>query len=356
MMSAVILLFGVVAVGTCVNCCWSVPTWRGTSPHFDGERFSNDPPIARSAPSDFFKWRFHREHGPWREWTEPLPEPAPPRRVGRGELRVTFVNHATVLIQVDGLNILTDPIWSERASPLTWAGPRRHRPPGIRFEALPPIDVVLLSHNHYDHLDVPTLRRLSQAHHPRMLTGLGNRALLERNGVPGSEELEWWQTVALNDGIEIQAVPAQHFSGRSTTDRDRALWAGFVIKNRAGAVYFAGDTGYGGHFAAIRRRVGPIRLALLPIGAFRPRWLMHPIHLAPEEAARAAEDLGAATSVAIHFGTFDLADDGEDEAPRLLAEAVKASPSRPRFWVLGFGEGRDVPPGQDEGEAVPLSR
>ena len=337
------LASGVVALGASVGCSWSVPRWRGTSAHFDGERFLNVPPIEHQGLGDTLKWMSNRDLGPWKDWTDAPPGPPPPRRVGAGELRVTFVNHATALVQMDGLNILTDPIWSERASPVTWAGPRRHRPPGLRFEDLPPIDIVLVSHNHYDHLDLATLRRLVQAHHPRIVVGLGNLPTLESGGVPGAQELEWWESTDLGGGVQVVAVPAQHFSGRSLTDRDRALWVGYVVRGPSGAVYFAGDTGYGSHFVEIGRHLGPIRLALLPIGAFRPVWFMHRVHLAPEEAVRAADDLGAATSVAIHFGTFALGDDGEEEPPRLLAEAIAAREPRPRFWVLGFGEGRDVP-------------
>jgi L-ascorbate metabolism protein UlaG (beta-lactamase superfamily) len=335
---------GAAALGAVVNRYLSVPRWRGRSDHFDGERFRNEPPIRHASFGDLIEWMRHREPGPWGEWTDAAPGQPPPRRVGAGELRVTFVNHATTLLQADGLNLLTDPIWSERASPVGRIGPRRHRPPGVRFEDLPPIDAVLVSHNHYDHLDVPTLRRLARSHRPRVFAGLGNQPTLERAGFPDATELDWWQGAELPGGRRIVAVPAQHFSSRSFSDRDRALWSGFVIQGPSGGVYFAGDTGYGPHFAAIRERLGPMRLALLPIGAFRPRWFMHAVHLAPEEAVRAAEDLGAATSVAIHFGTFRLGDDGEEEAPSLLLETLAARDPRPRFWVLGFGEGRDVPP------------
>jgi L-ascorbate metabolism protein UlaG (beta-lactamase superfamily) len=339
------LISGAVALGMGLGCCaWSAPRYRGLSTHFDGERFLNVPNIEHRGVRDMVKWMRHREPGPWRDWTDAPPGAPPPRRVGAGELRVTFINHATTLVQLDGLNLLTDPIWSERASPVAWAGPRRHRPPGIRFEDLPSIDVVLVSHNHYDHLDLPTLRRLVREHRPRVFVGLGNRPTLERGGVPGAQELEWWQGAELAPGVRLTAVPAQHFSGRGLADRDRTLWAGYVVRGPAGAVYFAGDTGYGPHFAEIARRLGPIRLALIPIGAFRPRWFMAPVHLAPDEAVRAAEDVRAATTVAIHFGTFHLGDDGQEEAPALLAEAVAARTPRPRFWVLGFGEGRDVPP------------
>jgi L-ascorbate metabolism protein UlaG (beta-lactamase superfamily) len=274
-------------------------------------------------------------------------------------MRVTFVNHATALLQMDGVNVLTDPIWSERSSPVSFAGPKRVVPPGLRFEQLPPIDVVLVSHNHYDHLDLPTLRRLAAEHDPRILVPLGNRALLERAGVHGAEELGWWKSVVVADGVRVAAVPARHFSGRGMLDRNRALWAGFVVSGPAGSAYFAGDTGFGPHFQEIRDRFGSPRLAFLPIGAYRPEWFMSRVHMSPDEALRAHRILGAGTSVGIHFGTFRLADDGQDEPPErieaLLGEEVAP---RPRFWILGFGEGRDVPRegiglgSSDEGHSV----
>jgi len=253
------------------------------------------------------------------------------------------VNHSTVLVQMDGFNVLTDPIWSERCSPFSWAGPRRARPPGVRWEDLPPIDAVLISHNHYDHLDVATLQRLARDHRPRIYATLGNGALLRSRGIPVTAELDWWQSADLGPGLSLTSVPAQHFSNRSITDRNRALWTGFVIQGGAGAVYFAGDTALGPHFEQIRNRLGPVRLALLPIGAFRPEWFMSPVHLSPSEALRAHHLVGAATSVAIHFGTFQLGDDGIDEPVQLLQQEMQRLSPPPRFWVLGFGEGRDVP-------------
>jgi len=259
-------------------------------------------------------------------------------------MRVTFVNHATSLVQMDGVNVLTDPIWSERCSPVSFAGPRRAVPPGLRLDQLPPIDVVVISHNHYDHLDLPTLRAVAAAHRPRILVPRGNRSLLDRSRIRNVEELDWWQSVEIRGGVRIAAVPAQHFSGRGLFDRDRALWAGWVATGPAGSAYFAGDTGFGPHFREIRDRFGSPRLALLPIGAYRPEWFMSRVHMSPEEALRAHEILGAGTSVGIHFGTFRLADDGQDEpAARIEALTRENSPAAPRFRVLGFGEGCDVP-------------
>ena len=326
---------------------------RAASDHFDGKRFHNQETTEHGGFGLLLKWALNREPGPWRSWTDAEPGPPPPARVGPGELRVTYVNHATALVQMDGVNLLTDPIWSERCSPVGFAGPRRVRPPGLRFEDLPPIDLVLVSHNHYDHLDVPTLRRLHAAHGPRALAPLGNRRLLERTGLR-ADELDWWDAVDLG-AVTATLVPAKHFSSRSVSDRDRTLWGGFVVTGAAGAVYFAGDTGFGPHFAQIRERFGPVRLALLPIGAFRPTWFMSRVHVSPDEAVRAHQVLEAGTSVGIHFGTFRLADDGQDEPPARLEQALReaeAASARPRFWVLGFGEGRDVPAGEvDSGAA-----
>src|SRR5438034_4067188 len=202
--------------------CIAAPHYRGpASDHYDGERFHNR---EEAQQGSFLKWQLTREHGFWPAWVDDAPGPPPPRRVGGGRLRVTFINHATLLIQIDDLNVLTDPIWSERTSPLSFVGPKRHRAPGIRFDDLPPIDVVLVSHNHYDHLDIPTLRRLQQRDRPRIVTPLGNGALMRRHGVEAAIELDWWQADA-----NVTLVPARHFCARAISDRNRNLWGGFVI-------------------------------------------------------------------------------------------------------------------------------
>jgi L-ascorbate metabolism protein UlaG (beta-lactamase superfamily) len=348
---SLLALLVVVAVGGSIaGCLFSAPSYRGPrSDHFDGEKFHNQSESARQAEGfgRLLKWQLSREQGPWREFQPAPPGAAPPRRVGHGQLRVTFINHATTLIQLDDVNILTDPIWSERCSPVGWAGPRRVRPPGIRFEDLPAIDAVVISHNHYDHLDVPTLRRLAQAHKPVILAGLGNAALLKKEGVTGAVDLDWWQSTGLTAGVRVTMAPSQHFSGRGLTDRDETLWASYVISAPGGNVYFAGDTGMGPHFQQIAARFSPIRLAILPIGAFRPEWFMSRVHITPEEAIAAHHILRAGTSLGMHFGTFRLADDAQDEpTERIRAAVEKSGPApenQPRFWVLGFGEGRDVP-------------
>ena len=321
--------------------------YRGqTSDHFDGEHFYNPGNGRPGGPCGLLKWLANRKPGTWRKWTDAACGPAPPQRVTGGRIRVTFVGHSTVLIQMDGLNILCDPIWSMRASPFSLIGPRRHRPPGILFDDLPPIDLVLQSHDHYDHFDVPTLRKISTHWHPKYVVPLGVGTRLEsKNIAPSSQvtELDWWQMTTVTDNVRVTSVPARHFSGRGLRDRNKTLWCGYVIEGPSGVVCFAGDTGDGSHFREINSRFPNVRLAFLPLGAFRPEWFMGPVHISPSDAVRAHEELGATTSIGIHFGTFRLADDGEDEPVVALQQALDAAkPSHP-FCVLEPGEGREIP-------------
>lgn len=337
---------GLVAViALLLSGCFGAPGYRGPrSDHFDGERFVNQTAPAQGGLTRFLRWQRMRRPGPWRPPVTPPPEPPPPRRVEGAALVVTVVNHATVLIQTAGLNIVTDPVWSDRTSPVSWVGPARVQPPGVRFDDLPPIDVVLISHNHYDHLDLDTLRRIAARDRPRIFAGLGTGALLAEEGIAGGHDLDWWQSVALSPAVELVATPAAHFSGRGLEDRDRVLWLGFVLRAPGGPIYFAGDTGHGPHFAEIRRRFGAARLALLPIGAYEPRWFMSPVHISPAEAVRAHRILGAALSVGIHFGTFPLADEGIDEPAYDLALARSAQRVEPSAFVVPvFGRGIAVP-------------
>jgi len=272
----------------------------------------------------------HREPSPDRLPVDPS---IPPLSVESPSLLVTFVNHSTVLLQQPGSNILTDPVWSERASPVSFLGPRRHRLPGIEFDRLPPIHTVLLSHNHYDHLDLATLRRLAASRQPVFVAPLGLARYLESRGITPAQQLDWGDSLGV-PGATIHAVPAFHFSGRSPFDRNQTLWCGYVIQSAFGAIYFAGDTGFGPHFAWIRERFGAPRLALLPIGAYEPGWFMSPVHMNPEEALEAHRILGATTSIAIHHGTFQLADEAID-APRRRLLACAGADS---FRVLENGQ------------------
>lgn len=321
--------------------------YRGpVTDHFDGERFYNPGSRVQPGPGGLFRWLANRQPGPWRNWTDSPPGPPPPARVSHGGLRVTLVGHATVLLQFDGVNFLSDPVWSMRASPVSWMGPRRHRPPGLRFDDLPPIDVVLQSHDHYDHLDFPTQRRLAARQQTTFLVPLGVWGRFAAKNISGgaeSTELDWWQSVSISPQLKITAVPARHFSGRGLRDRNRTLWCGYMFEGPSGVVFFAGDTGYGTHFREIHERFPNIRLALLPIGAFRPQWFMGPVHMAPHDAVRAHQDLDTGMSVGIHYGTFRLADDGQDEAVTELQRALEtAGIPASRFVTLDCGQGLEI--------------
>jgi len=333
--TAAVAALGIVVERTMV----AGPHYHGPiSDHFDGRRFHNLSSGWQSGGS-FLKWQLTKKPGVWPEWIDAQPGPPPPRRVDDGRIRVTWVNHATMLVQMDGVNVLTDPIWSERASPFPFAGPKRHRAPGLRFEDLPPIDAVLVSHNHYDHLDAPTLRRLRGA---RIFTPLGNAALMARHDVGGATDLDWWQSARVSDRVTVTLVPAQHFCARGLSDRNATLWGGFVIAGPSGSAYFAGDTGWGQHFAQVAERFGPVRVAMLPIGAYLPRWFMKPAHISPAEAVHAHFALQARTSIAMHYGTFFLGDDGFEEPMHDLRAAVAAR-GNPAVLMVQHGVGVEVP-------------
>ncbi|HDP81170.1 MAG TPA: hypothetical protein ENN21_10060, partial [Spirochaetes bacterium] len=263
---------------------YSAPPYSGkTTDHFDGTRFFNPEDDGSHGFKEFWKWFTNRQQGPWPKWVE-TPQTVPPERVDGAELRLTYVNHSTFLIQTRGLNILTDPVWSYRVSPFSFAGPRRHRSPGVTFENLPPIDIVLISHNHYDHMDMPTLKKLNKKFRPKIYTGLGCSHYLKRNGIDGAVEMDWWDSARFNDETVITFLPARHFSQRGTSDRNKTLWGGFAVTTPEGPIYFAGDTGMTKYFAEIRKKIGSPRLALLPIGAYKPRWFMKPAHTSPDDA------------------------------------------------------------------------
>ncbi|TMB11261.1 MAG: hypothetical protein E6J66_09555, partial [Deltaproteobacteria bacterium] len=301
----------------------------------DGQRFHNqvpgDPPL-----TDLIRWRRHRAAGAWPDFADAPPAPAPPVRVTEGELRITFVNHATVLIQMDGLNVLTDPIWGDVAGPVPYIARKRRRPPGIRFEDLPPIDAVLISHDHYDHMDIPTLQRISAEHHPRFVVGLGQAALLASFGFHRVTELDWWQWTSIG-GVRVWGVPARHNCRRGACDRNARLWLGFVLRSHSGDVYFAGDTAYGPHFQEIVEHFGAPRVALLPIAPGVPRLLFGPVHMDAHDATIAARTLGARTSIPIHFGTFAQGDEADGEAEAKLRAALR-EPGSTRFVILKNGE------------------
>ena len=261
-------------------------------------------------------------------------------RDNRDAPSLTWVGHSTLLVQLDGVNVLTDPQWSARASPVGFAGPRRVMPPGLRFEDLPPVHVVVISHDHYDHLDVATVTRLAKTHRPRFLVPLGLKAWFAELGITDVEELDWWQARQVR-GVTFTCVPAQHFSGRTLFDRNRRLWSGWTIAGRDRRLYFAGDTAYNPGLKEIGERLGPFDVAALPIGAYLPPAIMKPSHTTPEEALQLFADVRGRVFVPIHWGTFDLADEPFEEPPqRLAAEARRLGLGDDRVWLLEHGESR----------------
>jgi N-acyl-phosphatidylethanolamine-hydrolysing phospholipase D len=275
---------------------------------------------------------------------EPLPTAAPDVEALRKNHRaatVTWVGHSTVLVQLDGVNLLTDPAWSKRLGPLSGTvGVDRFTPPGIAFESLPPIDVVLISHDHYDHLDEPTVRRLAQTFNPLFVVPLGIKAWLADRGITNVTELDWSESVKVK-GLEIVCAPAQHGSGRTFTDSGRRLWASWAVIGSK-RFYFAGDTGYASHFEMIGRALGPFDLAALPIGSYTPRIVARAVHISPEEAMQAARDLRASAFIGIHWGTYELAREPYDEPPRRIAAEVERLKLDPRtVWLPKPGETLD---------------
>jgi len=300
--------------------------------HFDGSRYFNpDAPQAHGF-LDALRWKLTTRPEPSPRFIADVEPSRPPADVRPDELRVTLVNHSTLLLQQAGCNILTDPVWSERVSPLTWAGPRRRRSPGVRWDDLPRIHVVLLSHNHYDHLDLATLRRLAERGQSQFVVPSGVARLLRSKNIGPAHELDWGDSLPLA-GTVIHSVPALHFSARGILDRNRTLWCGYMIEAAERSVYFAGDTAFGEHFAWIRERFEAPRLALLPIGAYDPPWFMSSVHMGPEEAVRSHEILGAETSIGIHHGTFQLTDEAIDTPKKQLRACAPDN-----FLTLGNGQ------------------
>lgn len=259
---------------------------------------------------------------------------------------MTWVGHSTLLIQIGGLNVLTDPVWSERVSPIWFIGPRRWMRPAVAFESLPPLDVVLLSHNHYDHFDKPTLRRIAADHSDATwVVPLGLIGLVRSCGSSRVVELDWWRETRIGD-LLIGCAPAQHFSGRGLHDRNRTLWCSWALRSADSSLYFGADSGLHPEYRTVGERFGPFQIVALPIGAYEPRWFMQPVHMNPEDAVQAYQDLVSAGDsspvlVPIHWGTFKLTDEAIDEPPVRVRAVWKAAGFSPeRLWVLAHGETR----------------
>jgi L-ascorbate metabolism protein UlaG (beta-lactamase superfamily) len=336
-----LIIFIIITLIVSACCSFDGSSYKGqVSDHFDGKQFHNQESGAERNFWDFLKWQATYSKGNWDDWWDDPPGPKPAERVNGDSLVVTFINHATVLIQTNGINILTDPVWSESISPMPFTGFERHRPPGIRFEDLPPVDIVLISHNHFDHLDIPTLKRLKDAFNPLFLVGLGNKGLLDEEGLTNSIELDWWQEKDFKNDIKITYVPSRHFSMRGICDKDATLWGGYVIQTKGGPIYFAGDTGFGIHFKQIYDKFGPMRLSFLPIAPIKPEWIMREVHESPADAVKAHKILHSKTSIAIHWGTFSQAEDGMlDAVLDLESIRKKEGISRKEFIIPRHGRG-----------------
>ena len=311
------------------------------SDHFDGVRFFLPGQTRDKTQAELWKWR---TDGGKASWPAVFPSPyadKPPPRVAGSALRVTLVGHASFLVQTAGLNILVDPVWSERVSPVGFAGPRRINAPGIAFDDLPQIDWVLITHNHYDHMDVATLRRIAQRGPVQVLTPLGNERILEAAGVKAPcITRDWGESHAMGGGVTGHIIPAKHWSARGLFDRRHALWGGFVLTGPGGIVHVVGDTGY--HqplFSDVRQKFGAPRMSLIPIGAYEPRWFMKDQHIGPDEAVQAFVDCGAQNAIGCHWGTFQLTDEAIDAPVTELAAALKAKGIAPQ-WFQAFRPGQ----------------
>lgn len=319
-------------------------------PHHSREGFHNNYPGREPDMGDFFRWQWQRL---LREAPEQRADLVPWQPTHLAQLatsqglHATWLGHASVLLNSQGVRVLTDPIFSERASPLSWLGPKRLTPSPISPEKMPFVDAVVISHNHYDHLDLPSLKQLNaQAGGPPLfIVPLGNAALLRQHGISHIKELDWWESVTLRDELRITLVPTQHWSKRYLLgDRNEALWGGYVIQHRGKQALFAGDTGYSKDFRDIHARFGAFDFAMIPIGAYLPRDFMQRQHIDPEQAVQIHQDLQARLSLGIHWGTFDLTDEAIQQPPQDLALALKKAGVDPeQFPSWAIGETRQLP-------------
>ena len=314
----------------------SNPYYSGpVSDHFDGVRFHGPGTMPDRDFSDIARWRMTAKSESWpASVPSPFPADVPPQRVDG--LRVVLIGHASYLFQVAGRNILVDPVYAKRASPVRFAGPKRANPPGIAYDRLPPIDAVLITHNHYDHLDGPTMARLWQDHQPLIVAPLGNDAILRGyDETMHVEARDWGESIDLGGGLVAHLTPAHHWSARGLNDRRMALWCAYVLTSPRGVHYHVGDSGLGDGaiFRDLRARFGPPRLATLPIGAYEPRWFMQPQHMNPEDAVEAFRLLGAEQALGHHWGTFKLTDEGIERPAEALTAALGAAGLRPGVFL-----------------------
>ena len=313
------------------------------SDHFDGRTFFDPDGVPPKSLGEVLRWQFggDRQRQAWPDWVENEHADTPPSRVATG-VRLSFVGHASWLIQTAGQNILIDPVWSDRVSPVSFVGPKRRNAPGIAFDRLPAIDSVLVSHGHYDHLDLATLSRLAATFNPRVVTPLGNDSTMRSaDRAIRVEAFDWKDRVDLGGGLAVTLVPTRHWTSRGLFDRNKALWASFVLETPAGKIYIVCDSGYGDgiHFRRVRDAHGPLRLAILPISAYEPRGFMQDQHMNPADAVKALADCGAGQALAHHHATFQLTDEAMAAPANELAIALGAAGiPRERFVALKPGQ------------------
>lgn len=335
---ALIAVFTLLFVGLLFGYFLSAPVYSGPKTHnFDGEKFINPGNKKAKGFTDVLRWLFTREQNIWDE-AKNVTARIPTAALTNGA-EITFINHSSFLFQFKDVNLITDPIYSNYASPFQFTGPKRMQNVGIEFKDLPAITHIFISHNHYDHLDKTTMLALREKFNPTVICPLGVGKLIALWGFDKIHELDWWDAFRLSSEIDLTATPAQHFSGRGLFDRDKTLWCGFALKTIHHTIYYAGDTGYGDFFKEIGQKFKSFDLAILPIGAYKPEWFMSPIHTSPEEAVKIHKDVNSKQSIAMHFGTFPLADDTPIEAKNKLIKALEES-TLPKnvFKILEAGE------------------
>jgi L-ascorbate metabolism protein UlaG (beta-lactamase superfamily) len=317
------------------------------SDHCDGQKFFNPSGLQALGLSSMPRWALEQTSQRTRSvWPRQLPPPLTPSlpdMIPAGSIAVTWIGHASFLLQLPGLNVLTDPVFASHAGPFGRIGPKRARPAPLPLKGLPSIDLVLLSHNHYDHADLPTLRWLARKRKAAIVTTLGNQAWLNRKGIKSVTELDWWQSHQLRPDVEVTCTPAQHFSARTLWDRNETLWGGFVVKTGGSSIYFAGDSGWCRAFELIGERLGPFDLSLIPIGAYEPRWFMKTVHMNPDEAVQAHVAARSRHSIGMHFGCFQLTNEAIDAPVIALGDARTRHGVAPSdFTTLEVGETRLV--------------
>lgn len=339
-----LLLIGVASWSAC-SILKPMPHYNPDKPHHTPRGFVNNYTPVRQRTGGLLKWLSQRDWDRTKNVEFPMAENDPAWiKANHSEATLTWIGHSTFLLQYQGINILTDPHLTERASPMPFGEPSRWAPPGLDFHELPKIDVVIISHNHYDHLDLETVKRLSKqpGGSPLFLVPLGLKAWFAKQDIDNVIERDWWESHKVGE-FEYHAVPVQHFSARTAFDRNKTLWAGWVLDAPGFRFFFMGDSGYSKDFADIGERFGSFDLAAIAIGAYDPRWFMSVAHVDPEEAVQVYQDLKARYAVGMHWGTFKLTDEPMDEPPKRLATARKAAGiSDEQFFVMQHGEMRKL--------------